>query len=422
MKITVDKKMPAEVKMTVELTELELQNFYQKALEKLAAQLNVSGFRPGKVPLDVAEKQLDKAFIMAHAVDLAIPPTYVEAIKQEKIEPIAQPKVTVVSDSPMKYEALIPVYPEVKVRDYQKIKLEKKKMEVTAAMVAEEIEHFRAYHATYSGADRPAQNGDKVEIDFNGFDEGGVPLEGTTSKNHPMILGEKSFVPGFEENLIGLKTGEEKEFMVTFPKDYFHKPFQNKPVKFKVKLVKLEERHLPDVNAEFVQKVSGREMTVEQFREEVKVNLQKASEQEEQNRLENLLLEKIRDNTDVTLSETLVDEEVHFILDEIKENAATRGIQWEDYLKATGKSESALHDEKKKDAEARLKLRFGVQELFKLEKIEVKEDELEKAFQDEMKILASMKYEPKMEEQEMLKVRLKNKIKLEKLIAVFLTK
>ncbi len=420
MKITADKSSPSEIKLTVELSELELQNYYQKALEKLSQQINVKGFRPGKVPQEVAEQQLDKGFVMAHAIDLAIAPTYVEAIKQEKIEPIARPKINILSDSPLKYEAVIAVYPDVKVKNYQKFNLASKKIEVSDQQVEEEVQHFRTYHATYSDITRAAQMGDRVEIDFSGSDETGVPLDGTTSKNHPMVLGDKTFVPGFEEELVGMKIGDEKEFTVTFPKDYFHKPFQNKPVKFKVKLNRLEERHLPELDAEFIKKVSGKDLTEAEFKAEVKVNLLKNLEQDEKNRLENELLEKIRDNTEVKLPESLVDEEVHFIIDEIRDNAVRRGIKWEEYLKATGKTEEDLHKEKHQDAENRLKLRFGVQELFKLEKIEVGDEELEKAYQDEMKILASMNYEPKMEEQEMLKLKLKNKLKLEKLIAVFL--
>ena len=419
MKITSEKSGKAEVKLTVELTELEMQTYYSKTIEKLSQQINVKGFRPGKVPPEVVEQQMEKPFIMAKTIDLAIPPTYMDAIKQEKIEPIAQPKVKILADSPLKYEALIPVYPEVKVKDYKKIKLERKPVEVTDAKVDEEVAHFQSYHATYSDVDRTAALGDRVEIDFNGFDEGGVPLEGTTSKNHPMILGDKAFVPGFEENLLGMKKDEEKEFTVTFPQDYFHKPFQGKPVKFKVKLNRLEERHLPELNAEFIKKVTGKDLTEDEFRSEIRTNLQKNLQQEENNRLETELLEKIRDNTEVELAESLVDEEIHFVIDEIRANAASRGIEWDDYLKAVNKTDEQVHDEKTNDAKQRLRLRFGVQEIFKLEKIEVSEEELNKSFEDEMKILASMNYQPKIEEHDQLKTRLRNKIKLEKLIQLF---
>lgn len=419
MNITEDKKGKSEIKLIIELTELELENYYKKALEKLAAQINVKGFRPGKVPLEVAEQQLEKTYIMAQAMDMAIPPTYIEAVKEKKIEPIAQPKITVVSDNPLKYEALVAIYPEVNIKDYKKIKIEKKSTEVTNEMLAQEIDRFVTFHSKFKQVDRPAQMGDRVEIDFDGADEGGAPLEGTTSKNHPMILGEKTFIPGFEENLIGMKVGEEKEFKLTFPKDYFHKPFQNKVVKFKVKLNRLEEQERPELNAELIKKIAGKDMSEAEFKEEIKKNLKQKVEQDEQNRLENDLLEQIELKTEVELAEVLVDEEIHFMLEEMKQNAAQRGIDWQQYLEATGKTHEKLHDEKKEEAKKRLRLRFGVQELFKIEKIEPTEKEIEDAFADEMKVLASMNYEPKIEEQEMIKTRMRNKLKLEKLIQIF---
>lgn len=419
MKIIAEKSGKAEIKLTVELTELEMQDYYRKTLDRLAGQINVKGFRPGKIPPEVVEQHVERPYIIAQSVEMAIAPTYLEAIKEQKIEPIAQPRVKILADSPLKYEAIIPVYPEVKVKDLKKIKLERQKVEVTSEDIDGEVKHFQTYHATYSDVDRPAANGDRVEIDFQGTDEGGAPLEGTVSKNHPMILGEKTFVPGFEANLVGMNKKEEKEFSVTFPADYFHKPFQNKPVKFKVKLNRIEERHLPALDAEFIKKLTGRELTEDGFREEIRSNLLKHRQQEEDSRLETALLEKIRDNTEVDLAEGLVDEEIHYILDELKSNAASRGIDWNDYLKATNRSEQELHDAKKSEAEGRLRLRFGVQELFKQEKIDVTDDELEKAYQDEMKILASMNYQPKMEDGESIKTRLRNKLKLEKLIALF---
>jgi trigger factor len=423
MNITAEKPVKSEIKLTVELSELEMETYRQKALEKLAKQVNVKGFRPGKVPLDVAAEQLDPGFVTAHAIDMAIPPTYVDAIKEKNIEPIARPKVTVVSDVPLKYEAIIPVYPEVKVKDYQKITLEKKPVQTTEQQVQEEIARFQGYHATYADVtDRAAQIGDRVEIDFEGFDQGGAPLEGTSSKNHPLVLGDKSFVPGFEENIIGLKLTEEKEFTVNFPADYFHKPFQNKPVKFKVKLNRIEQRNLPALDAELIKKITNKEMSEAEFRTEVKNNLQKQQEQDEQNRLESAMLEQIEAKTEVELPETLIDEEVHYMIDEQKDNLDRRGIVWADYLKATGKDEQSLHDEKHPEAEKRLRLRFGVQEIFKLEKVDVTDAELDQSMQDELKVLASMNYQPKIEEQDMLKNRLRNKIKMEKLIQFFLKK
>ncbi|MCC7432004.1 trigger factor [Candidatus Peregrinibacteria bacterium] len=420
MNITSENLKKSEVKLTVELSELEMEGYYQKALDKLAKQINVKGFRQGHVPREVAEKELNKEFITAHAVDMAIPPSYVEAIKEKKLEPIARPKVNVTSTSPLKFEAIVPLYPEVKLKDYKKITLERQKVELKEDEMSAEMSRLQGFHAHYHDADRPAQIGDRVEVDFQGFDEGGAQLDGTTSKNHPIVIGDKMFVPGFEENLIGMVKDQEKDFKVTFPADYFHTPFQNKVVVFKVKVNRIEERHLPELNAELIKKISGKDMTLDEFKKELRENLLKGREQEEKTRLENSLLEQIEARTEVELAEALVDDEIDFMMEEQKQQIAERGLKWEDYLKAVNKTEHDWHKEKHPDAEKRLKLRFGVQELFKLEKIEVTDEELNKSFEEELKVLASMSYQPNQEEQDMFKNRLRSKLKMEKLIGAFI--
>ncbi|MCC6643761.1 trigger factor [Candidatus Peregrinibacteria bacterium] len=419
MNITKSAVNKAEITMTVELTEMEMEKYYQMALEKLSKQVNVKGFRPGKVPKDVAESQLEPGYVRAHAIDMAVPPTSVDAIKQEGIEPVARPQIKVLADNPLKYEAIIPVYPEVKIKDYKKVTITKSQANVTEEEMDSEIKKFQTYHAVYQDVDRAAELGDRVEIDFDGFDETGVPLEGTNSKNHPLILGDNSLVPGFEEQLVGMKKSEEKEISVTFPKDYFHKPFQGKVVKFKVKVNRIEKRDLPGLDAEFIKKVTGKEMSEADFRKELKENLQKSKEMDVQNKLEGEFLDQILAKTEVELSHTLIDEEIAYMMEEQKDHLASKGINWDDYLSATKKTEKDFHDDNHQEAEKRLKVRFAIQELYKLEKIEVSDAEVEAAFQDEMKILASMNYEPKIEEQEMLKKRLTNKLKFEKLLGLF---
>lgn len=420
MNITSESAKNSEVKLTVELTELEFENYYQAALQKLASQVNVKGFRQGHVPLDVAAKELDKEFIMAHAIDMAIPPTYVDAIKQKNIEPIARPRVSILSPLPLKYEAIIPIMPPVTLKDYKKIKLTRGKAEVTEAELKDELKHIQAYHAHFHDADRAAKEGDRVEIDFQGFDEGGAQLEGTTSKNHPIVIGDKSFVPGFEENLVGMKVGEEKEFSVTFPADYFHKPFQNKVVKFKVKANRIEERHLPEMDPKFFKEITGKDLTEEQFLTEIRTSMQRRRQEEENIKVETSFLEQIEKITEVEISDILIEEEGHYMIEEQKQKMSERGMKWEDYLKAIKKTEKEMLEESKPEATKRLKLRFGVQQVLKEEKIEVTPEEIQKNFDDEMKVLASMNFEPKMEEMEQFKVRLGSKLKMEKLIEKFI--
>ncbi len=420
MNIASEKLPNSEIKLKIELSELEMETYRLKSVQQLSAKVDIKGFRPGKVPQEVAEQSLNKDYVQAHAIDLAIAPTYMEAVKDQKLAPIAHPKVTVISQSPLIFEAIIPLYPEVSVKDYKSIKLEKKPVVVTDETISAEIKRFQTQHATYADVDRAAQMGDRVEIDFQGFDEGGAALDGTTSKNHPLVLGENAFVPGFEEQLIGQKITEERELTVTFPSDYFHKPFQSKVVKFKVKLNRLEERHLPALDAELIKKITNQDLSEADFRAELQTKLIKSMEQDEQGRLENSFLEAVQSSTTASFSDILIEEEIHYMIDEQKHDLESRGINWEQYLSATGKTHEDLHKDKHQEAENRLKLRFGVQELFKLEQIEVTPEEVTAALDDEMKILASMNYQPKIEEQEMFRSRLQNKLKMDKLIAKFI--
>ncbi len=419
MNITSAKDKNSTIKLTVELSDLEMDKYLNNALEKLSKQINVKGFRPGKVPLEVAKQQISPQYLLAQAIDLALPPTYMEAVKQEKLEPISRPTVNVITENPLKYEAIVPIYPEVTIKDYKKIKLTKAKIEITDDLINEEIKKFQKYHAKFQDVQREAKEGDRVEIDFQGFDEGGAILDGTTSKNHPIIIGEKSFVPGFEENLIGMNLNDEREFTVTFPKDYFHKPFQSKLVKFKVKVNRIEERNFPEIDSDFIKKVAGKEMTIDQFKKEINDNLIKQKEFEDQQKLESELFELIAEKTSVEIPEVIIEDEIHYIIDELKDSLAQKGVNWDDYLKAVNKTHQDLHKDKHQEAIKRVKLRFGIQEIFKQEKIEVSDKELEKALEDENKIFESMNYQPKLNEIEEMKLRLKNKLKMDKLVALF---
>ncbi len=416
MNILVEKPNKGEQKVVIELTEAEMQVYYQKALQKLSQQINVKGFRPGKIPASVVEQHVNKEAILANAIDLALPVTYTEAITKEKIEAIGQPQVNLLQPMPLKYEAIVPIYPDVKVSGYEKLKLERKKIEVSDSDIKEELTRMQKSHSIYTESDRPAKLSDRVEIDFDGFDEDGNALDNTSSKNHPLILGDKSFIPGFEEQVVGMNKGDKKEIKVTFPEDYFHEPFRKKVVVFKVRLVRHEEMKVPEIDEELIEKVSGKKQSVEEFRKMLKENMQRMKEEEETSRLEGILLEKIMESTKVDLPKPLIDQEVNYMLESQKRDMKERGVAFEQYLEATQQTEEELKKSKVSEAEKRLKTRFGIQEVFKKDKIEVKPDELEKAFQDEIKLLETMNVKPNDHDQQHLKLRLENRIKLEKLL------
>ncbi len=419
MNITVQNPINSEQTIEIELSEVEMEKYYHQAIQKISTQINIHGFRPGKIPTEVVEREVKKEQIFATAIDMALPPTYAEAVKKENIEPIGHPQIKIISENPLKYEAIIPLYPEVKVEDQSKIKVSKDSTEASDQDIEDEIKRMSKHHSIYKAVDRTAKHNDKMEIDFDGFDESGVPLEGTNSKNHPLILGEDTLVPGFEAELIGLKKGEQKDITITFPGDYFHTPFQNKKVRFHIKVNTLEEVIPPKLH-DLIKKVSGKDLTEEAFKALLKENISKEKIQHEQDRLENNLLEQILKHTKLTIPHGLIDEEINYMIDEQKQNIEKRGMKWEDYLTSKNLTQEQLYKELHPDAEKRLTLRFGVQQLFKELNIDITEQELQKAWDNEMKILSSLDYSPTELDLNNLKTKLKNKLKMEKLVSHFI--
>jgi len=422
MNITVEKLPKAEVKMIVELTETEMEKYYLQALEAISKQVNFPGFRPGNVPTNIVEEKVDKSAIMARAIDLALPPTYSEAVKKENIQAIGRPKVNITQDVPFTYEAIIPVYPEVSVKGYENIKIEPQPVKVEEKDIEEEVKRFQTHHAKYTEYEGPAKIGDKVEIDFEGFDEGRAQLEGTLSKNHPLTIGDKSLIPGFEENLVGMKKDEEKSFDVTFPADYHHKPFQSKKVTFKVTMRKIQNAELPELNAEFIKMLTGQEKSIEDFKKEIEQILIDHRTNQEKTRVEAEVFQKILEVTEVDLAPSLVDEEVEVLIDEMKHDMEEKGLTLEKYFEATGQTLEKIKEDRRKDAEQRLKVRFGLQELFKQEKVEVSAQDVEAEIESRLLTSPTEMHEDlrkQYRDNQELKLRIENQLRMTKLFEKF---
>ncbi len=416
MDVKVEKPAKSEQKLTIELTELEMEKYYDRALTKFSKEINVKGFRPGKIPKDVVIQHVNEQAVWATAADMALPPTYSEALQKEKVPAIGRPKVEILSLTPLKYTAIVPIYPEVKVDGYKKIKLIPKKVELTEEEVKEEIGRLQKMHSTFVQTDEPAKIGDRVEIDFDGFDEEGVQLDNTSSKNHPLVLGDKSFIPGFEEQVVGMKTGEKKEIKVTFPADYFHEPFRNKVVIFKVKLVRHEIMHTPEIDEKFTEKVTGKPLSAKDFDKKIREDMMKNKEYEEKNRIQGELMSKLSDLTKVEIPQTLLDEEIEHLIHAQKHEMQERGVDWKQYLDATQQTEDQVKESKKEEASKRLTVRFGLQEVFKEEKIEIPKKELEEAFAMEMQMMAAFGHQPNQEQLAHIQLNVEHRLKIEKLV------
>lgn len=426
MKVTVEKLPKSEVKLIIEVPAERLEKYMEKAAEQISMHFKIPGFRPGHVPLDVLKQHVNEEGIEAHMLDIALPETYTEAVMKEKLQVVSRPKVEIKTKSPLVYEAVVAVFPEVSVSGYEKISVKKETPKVEAKDVDEVLAGIQKRHTTYKDVEREAKKGDRVEVDFDGFDDGGAPLDNTSSKNHPLVIGDNSLIPGFEDELVGMKKEEKKSFKITFPKDYHHKPFQNKKVEFKVTMNRIEEGTAPVWTPEFIKEVTGEEKSMDEVKKIIEENLAKDKEQAEKVRRENAFLDAIIEHTKLEIPASLIEEEIDMMLEEFKDELSQQlGVTLEQFMEQTKKEMKELRDDRRKEAEKRLTLRFGLQKLFELEKIDVTKDELEKEMEHIINLYpAKEQYKVRKEYKEgsYLKRRLENKMKMDKLFERFLGK
>ncbi|MBT3865450.1 trigger factor [Candidatus Peregrinibacteria bacterium] len=421
MKYTVKKSEKSTVTIVFDLEKDDVEKHRKKAADDISKDLDIKGFRAGHIPLNVLEEHVDKKFINARAQELAVQMAYAEAVTTEKLHVVAAPKIKFISDTTkledgMKFEAEVAILPEVKVKDYKSIKIPKEEPKVDKKEVEEVIADMKKYVTEWKDVEREVKKGDRVEIDFEGFeakekkDAEAKAIPGTESKNHPVIVGEGSLVPGFEGNLEGMKKDEKKEFELTFPKEYHNKEFQGKKVLFKVELKRIEEGKVQDLNEDFVEKVTGKKMPVEDFKKDIEKNIKARKEQQASADRENKYLEELIKKTELDVPEAMLDEEVHFMLEDIKHDLAQKGVT--DFNQFLEQSKTSLEDLQKKyrpEAEKRIKIRLALTHLLEEEKIEVTDKEAD----EEIKKLEA--FGQKIDNPDEKKTQIKNKMLLKKL-------
>lgn len=422
MKYSLKKLPKSTVELDVELTSEEVEQHKKKACEEISHEVKIDGFRPGHVPVEVLEKHIDKKHIMAHTYELAIQMSYAEIVVKEKLQVVARPEIKLgepKADEPFKFKAIVAVMPEVKVKDHKTIKIPKEEVKVLEKELEETLADMQKYFTEWKDVEREIKKGDRVEVDFEGFD-GSTPIPGTASKNHPVIVGEGSLVPGFEDNLIGMKKDGKKEFTLTFPADYHKKDFQKKKVLFKVEVKRIEEGIKPTLDEALVEKITGKKAKVEDFKKDVEKDILSHKEHKAKQDRENKYLEKLVEKTEVEIPETLVEEETAYMVDEVKQDIESRGIPFDKFLE---KSKMTLEDLRKKykpEAEKRIKLRLAISHLINEEKIEITDKELEEELKKmpnyKIKAAGGQAPEPTNDD----KMRIKNRLLIERLFAKLL--
>ena len=380
MQINREQIESTKVKLTVVAEQSELDKIKQHVLRDLSKNVKVPGFRAGKAPANLIEKQIDASTLQSEFLDHAINDFYGDAINSTGIRPISQPQIAVskyVPFSTLEFTIEVEAIGEVQLADYKNIKLSPKKVEVTSAEINKIVDNLRQRAATKKEVDRAAKKADEVSFDFSGVDaKTKKPIDGTEAKDYPIVIGSGSFIPGFEEELIGLKAGDDKKFDITFPADYAVADLQKRKVTFTVKVLKVQELSEPKADDEFA-KTIGAFNTLSELKADIKKGLTAEKQQEADRAYENELLEKIASKSKVAVPASLIEEEIDRMEEEEKRNLVYRGQTWQEHLDAEGITAEAHREQKREAATTRVKGGLILGEISQAEKITVTPDEID---------------------------------------------
>ena len=316
-------------------------------------------------------------------IEYAIDTLYREALKKEKLMPVAQGEIQeIISQSPLQIKMHIEVLPEVTIKNaYKKIKLKKKKLSVSAAEITAALDDIQTRFTHFHEVEdkkKSAAMGDKLTIDTDGYDSKGVLMESTSMRDYPLVLGSNMLVPGFEEGLVGMTLGEEKELDITFPKDYHNADFAGKKTKFKVTIKKFEHAHKPEFTAEFIKQLRGKDLDLKGFKELIKEELLETKTMNAQMDQESQLIDELLKVTDIDVGDKILAQQIEKVYEEIKENVSKDGVKMEHYLESLKLSEEQYKEKNvSPTALKRLQGELILHKLQEIEKVEISEKDME---------------------------------------------
>lgn len=364
--------------LEVEVAAEKFNEALDKAFKKVVTQVNVPGFRKGKVPRSIFEQRFGIAALYDDALDILLPDAYSSAITEANIEPVARPEIDIVQiekGKPLIFKATVTVKPEVELGEYKGLEVEKKDFSVTDEALQAELENLQKSHAEITVVEEgEVQAGDIVIIDFKGFVDNEA-FEGGEAEKYQLEIGSNTFIPGFEEQLIGLAKGEDKEVNVTFPEDYHVAALAGKPAVFKIHLHEIKRKQLPALDDEFAKDISEFD-TLDELKADVENKLKEKAEADQKNYLEGQLIEKAVANSTMELPPVMIENEVDFMLDDFKQRLEMQGIPYDSYVQFTGSSEESLRAEMRENAEQRVRTRLVLEAIAKAEGIEASEDDI----------------------------------------------
>ena len=382
-----EKKAKNIHEVKIEIKGDEWKNEIAKAFDKVIKEVKIDGFRKGKAPRNIYEQKYGKSGLVVEAVDNAMQKAYEKALEKFDGEPIVRPTVGIdkADEESAIYVFTFTTKPEVKIKKYTNLGVEKKSVKITKKDVDQEIENMRKGYADLKVKDGKIEEGDTAIIDFEGFD-GDKAFEGGKAENYSLEIGSHSFIPGFEEALIGLKKGDKKDVNVTFPKDYHAEDLKGKPVVFKVKINDVKTKVYPELNEDFFLDLGLEDVkTKEDLEKTVKESMKEKLEYEAENKYVDELFDALLKETTVEVPHELVHEELDRMVAEYGQRLQMQGISLEQFYKFTNSSEEQLKAQMHDEAEKRLKLRFVIDEIIEKEKITATDKDAEKEAEEKAK-------------------------------------
>ncbi|EQB1420986.1 trigger factor [Listeria monocytogenes] len=364
-------------KLTFEIEQEKVKEGLDRAFVKVRKTLNVPGFRKGKVPRQIFNQRFGEEALFQDALDILLPEVYSAAIDEAGIDPVDTPQVNI--ESMEKGEtwvltAEVTVKPEVKLGDYKGLEVEKRETELTTEELEAELKQLQERQAELVvKEDAPAENGDTVILDFEGFKDG-VAFEGGQAENHSLELGSGQFIPGFEEKLVGLKAGDEADIELTFPEEYHAEDLAGQPVVFKVKLHEIKTKEVPALDDELAKDIDEEVETLDELKEKISKRLQEAKEESVAQAKQEEVIAKAVENAEVDIPHAMVHHEADHLMNHFAQDLQAQGLTPELYYQFTGQTEEAMHAQMEKDAEKRVKMNLVLEAIAEAENIEPTEE------------------------------------------------
>ncbi|AKS66912.1 trigger factor [Staphylococcus schleiferi] len=385
MTATWEKKEGNQGLLQVTVPAEEVDKALDQAFKKVVKQINVPGFRKGKVPRQIFEQRFGVEALYQDAVDILLPKAYSEAVVEADINPVDQPEIEVTQiekGKPFTFDATVTVEPEVQLGDYKGLEITKQATELTDEELEQTIEQrLEAMADMVIKEDGQVEEGDTVNLDFDGYVDG-EQFEGGQADGYDLEIGSGMFIPGFEEQLVGLKVGEEKEVEVTFPEEYHAEELAGKPATFKTKINEIKTKEVPELDDELANELDSEADNVEQYKE----NLRKQLTEQKQTDAENLQKEEAitlaTDNATVDIPEAMIKTEEDRMVQEFAQRLQQQGLNLETYFQISGQSEEDLRGQMKDDAEQRVKTNLTLAAIAEAENIEVSEEDVDKELQN----------------------------------------